>query len=190
VIRAGRRRKRAHSGPARPLHATRWCVDTPVSVHGHATQCNSIHHAQGPLFPRSVRIGSTRPPMAPPRPVSTSLVGLPWKATWCGGCGRSPVARAMRSPTSAPACCSTGFTPVAATRHLPAPAALGRHRGGPGAGRSAGAPCHHLQLAVASYRRRSAIEHNRTRQRATAAEVDAAEHTAAAPSAPLRNGDQ
>ena len=38
--------------------------------------------------------------------------------------------------------------------------------------------------------RRSAIEHHRTRQRATAAEVDAAEHTAAAPSAPLRNGDQ
>ena len=47
-----------------------------------------------------------------------------------------------------------------------------------------------FKLAVASYRRRSAIEHNRTRQRATAAEADAAEQTAAAPSAPLRNGDQ
>ena len=47
MIRTGRRRKRAHSGPARPLHETRWCPDTPVSVHGHATQCNFIHHAQG-----------------------------------------------------------------------------------------------------------------------------------------------
>ena len=37
------------------------------------------------------------------------------KATQLRRSGTSPVARDMRSPTSAPACCSTGSTPVAAT---------------------------------------------------------------------------
>ena len=37
------------------------------------------------------------------------------RATQLRRSGTSPVARDMRSPTSAPACCSTGSTPVAAT---------------------------------------------------------------------------
>ena len=37
------------------------------------------------------------------------------RATQLRRSGTSPVARDTRSPTSAPACCSTGFTPVAAT---------------------------------------------------------------------------
>ena len=45
-----------------------------------------------------------------------------------------------------------------------------------------------FELNVESYRRRTAIDNKR--QRAAAAEVDAADQTAAAPSAPLRNGAQ
>ena len=47
-----------------------------------------------------------------------------------------------------------------------------------------------FELNVESYRRRTAIDNKRSRQRAAAAEVDTADQTAAAPSAPLRNGAQ
>ena len=47
-----------------------------------------------------------------------------------------------------------------------------------------------FELNVESYRRRTAIDNKRSRQRAAAAEVDTADQAAAAPSAPLRNGAQ
>ena len=47
-----------------------------------------------------------------------------------------------------------------------------------------------FELNVESYRRRTAIDHKRSRQRAAAAEVETADQTAAAPPAPLRNGAQ
>ena len=47
-----------------------------------------------------------------------------------------------------------------------------------------------FELNVESYRRRTAIDNKRSRQRAAAAEVDTADQAAAAPSAPLRNGVQ
>ena len=47
-----------------------------------------------------------------------------------------------------------------------------------------------FELNVESYRRRTAIDHKRSRQRAAAAEGDTADQTATAPSAPLRNGAQ
>ena len=45
-----------------------------------------------------------------------------------------------------------------------------------------------FELNVESYRRRTAIDNKRSRQRAAAAAVETADQTAAAPSAPLRNG--
>ena len=47
-----------------------------------------------------------------------------------------------------------------------------------------------FELNVESYRRRTAIDHKRSRQRAAAAAVETADQTAAAPCAPLRNGAQ
>ena len=47
-----------------------------------------------------------------------------------------------------------------------------------------------FELNVESYRRRTAIDNKRSRQRAAAAAVETADQTAATPSAPLRNGAQ
>ena len=37
-------RKRRLRRAVRPLHDTRWCLDTPVSMHNHAIQCNFIRY--------------------------------------------------------------------------------------------------------------------------------------------------
>ena len=47
-----------------------------------------------------------------------------------------------------------------------------------------------FELNVESYRRRTAIDHKRSRQRAAASDGEAADQTAGAPRRPLRNGAQ